>query len=285
MKFTKMQGCGNDYIYVNCFEETVSEPSKLAVKLSDRHYGIGSDGLILIEPSENADAYMRMFNKDGSEGRMCGNGIRCVARYIYDHGIVPEDRESVLIETPSGLRDIRLNKKEGIFRSATVDMGIVNLVIRSADPIIYDGIKLQYTDINTGNPHAVFFIDDNPGLMKKEYAFAERGSTLDSLDLESIGSYIGNSECFPEGVNSEFVEIISRNEIKMRVWERGSGETLACGTGACASAVAGFLNGKLDSEVTVHLKGGDLIIRYDDITGNCYMTGDAEEVFTGSIDQ
>ncbi len=272
MKFTKMQGCGNDYIYVNCFEETVPDPAGLAVRLSDRHYGIGGDGLILIEPSDKADAYMHMFNADGSEGMMCGNGIRCVAKYIYDNGIIPSERTHVLINTRAGLREIRLDIRDGKVFRATVDMGIAETA-ESPEEIIIEGRRLRFTEVSTGNPHAVFFLEDNPSLPE-----------LDSLPLEKIGPAIEDSGRFPGGVNAEFIEIISPDEIRFRVWERGSGETYACGTGATAAAAAGCFDGKLADRVLVHLKGGDLEIECGRDTGRCFMTGPAFTVFTGETD-
>ena len=280
MKFTKMQGCGNDYIYVNCFTEKVSDPSELAIRLSDRHFGIGSDGLILIEPSETADAYMHMFNKDGSEGKMCGNGIRCTAKYIYDHGIIPPDREKTVIETDSGNKDIVLHKKDGKVISATVDMGIAVCGKETGEVIHAAGKDLRFIRTDVGNPHAVFFIEDNPCVCNGDPAGY---GSVDRISLENLGPEIENHETFPDRVNAEFTEVLSRREIRVRVWERGSGETMACGTGAVAAAAAGYVSGKLDPEVTVHLKGGKLEIVYDKISGHWYMTGMAEEVFEGSI--
>ena len=286
MKFTKMQGCGNDYIYVNCFEENVQDPSDLAVKLSDRRYGIGSDGLILIEPSDRADAFMHMFNRDGSEGKMCGNGIRCVAKYIYDNGIVPPERKAVLIDTKAGLREVRLDIKDGKAAAAVVDMGIAEV---SAVPehIAACGMKLRFTAVSTGNPHAVFFLEDNPSLSRSAVGESFGGDDafmlLDRVPLEIIGPEIESSARFPDGVNAEFVEMISPEEIGFRVWERGSGETYACGTGATAAVAAGCYAGKLADKVLVHLRGGDLEIECDRETGRCFMTGPAVTVFTGEL--
>lgn len=277
MDFTKMQGCGNDYIYVDCFREHVEDPADLAVRVSDRHYGIGGDGLILIEPSDRADAYMHMFNLDGSEGNMCGNGIRCVAKYIYDHHIIPADRRQAVIDTKSGLRTVDLEVSDRLVSSVTVDMGEARLTSECPEKIVIDGMTYGFIGIDIGNPHAVIFIEDDAEL--SEYIGA-----LDKLPLEHIGPDFEHNERFPEGVNTEFIDVISRKEIRMRVWERGSGETLACGTGAAASAAAGCLAGKLDEEVLVHLSGGDLRIEYDRTTGRCLMTGPAVEVFTGSIE-
>ena len=280
MKFTKMHGCGNDYIYVNCFTETVSDPPDLAIKLSDRHFGIGGDGLILIEPSETADAYMHMFNRDGSVGKMCGNGIRCTAKYIYDHGIIPPDREKAVIDTGSGEKEIILHKKDGKVVSATVDMGTVVCDAETSETIVAAGMELSFIRADAGNPHAVFFIEDNPCVCSNRQ---DSEGSVDMIPLSVIGPEIEYNDTFPDRVNAEFAEIISRGEIRIRVWERGSGETLACGTGAVASAAAGFYSGKLDPEVTVHLRGGDLEIACDASSGHWFMTGMAEEVFEGTI--
>ena len=280
MKFTKMQGCGNDYIYVDCFAEIVSDPARMAVMLSDRHFGIGSDGLILIEPSDKADAYMHMFNKDGSEGSMCGNGIRCTAKYIYDHGIIPPDRDKAVIETASGIREIILHKERGVVTKATVDMGTAVCGPETGETMTISGMTLRFIRADVGNPHAVFFTEDNPCLGRYSPGSCV---TADIIPLEEIGPEIEHNEAFPDRVNAEFVEILGRGEIRMRVWERGSGETMACGTGATASVAAGCIAGKLDENVMVHLNGGDLLISYDRGTGRCFMTGSAEEVFEGII--
>ncbi|WP_029199945.1 diaminopimelate epimerase [Oribacterium sp. NK2B42] len=276
MKFTKMQGCGNDYVYVNCFSEKVTDPSSLAVKIADRHYGVGGDGLILIEPSDKADAYMHMFNLDGSEGNMCGNGIRCVAKYIYDHGIIPSDRDEAVIDTKSGLKKIKLYTDNGKMTHATVDMGIAKLTSELPEDITVHGMHLRFIGINVGNPHAIYFLSDNPEL---------NVSKVSDLDFLLYGHDFETHGRFPEKVNSEFIRIISPTEIDFRVWERGSGETLACGTGATASVAAGCMAKKLqpDTEVTVHLIGGDLKIKYESATGHCFMTGPAVEVFSGDF--
>ena len=287
MRFTKMQGCGNDYIYVDCFEEKIDDPAALAVRLSDRHYGIGSDGLILIEPSEKADAYMHMFNNDGSEGRMCGNGIRCVTKYIYDHALIHPERRHAVIDTLSGLKEVRFDVREKKITSVTVDMGIPHLSGPHAEIVTICGKAVRFTGVDTGNPHAAVFLEDNTVPLKlfakSETTSADLRSYLADLDIEEPGRAMEQSERFPDGVNTEFICIVSRKEICMRVWERGSGETFACGTGATASVYAGIMTGRLENEVLVHLKGGDLVIRYDEQTGKCYMTGPAEEVFTGDI--
>ena len=275
LTFTKMQGIGNDYVYFNCFEQEISSPESLSVLLSDRHFGIGSDGIILICPSTKADAKMRMFNLDGSEGKMCGNGIRCVGKYLYDHHIV--DKTDLTIETLAGIRQLHLYVHHGEVASVTVNMGKAELrpdlipVRLKEEEIIQQKVMIgekEYpiTCVSMGNPHAVVFWDH-----------------LDSLPLEEIGPQFESSDLFPESVNTEFVSIIDRTTIKMRVWERGSGETDACGTGACAAAVASVLAGfcKKDADITVKLKGGDLMIRYTDEA--VYMTGKAETVFEGTI--
>ena len=275
MKFTKMHGCGNDYVYVNCFEETVENPSDVARFVSDRHYGIGSDGLILICPSEIADFRMAMYNLDGSEGKMCGNGVRCIAKYVYDHHLT--DKTRISLETLGGIKYLDLNIKDGKVETVKVDMGEpilkpeeipVNISKESVinEPVDVEGLTWNMTCISMGNPHAVVFVDDTK-----------------SLDLEKIGPSFEKHAIFPEQVNTEFVHVIDRNTVDMRVWERGSGETFACGTGACATAMACILNGKTDDEVLVHLVGGDLLIQYDRETNHIFMTGPATEVFSGEI--
>ena len=275
MKFTKMHGCGNDYVYVNCFEETVENPADVARFVSDRHYGIGSDGLILICPSEIADFRMAMYNLDGSEGKMCGNGVRCIAKYVYDHHLT--DKTQISLETLGGIKYLDLNIKDGKVETVKVDMGepILNpedipvniskdVVID--EPVEVDGRIWNMTCISMGNPHAVVFVDDTK-----------------SLDLEKMGPSFEKHAIFPEQVNTEFVHVIDRHTVDMRVWERGSGETFACGTGACATAFACILNGKTEDTVLVHLVGGDLLIEYDRETNHIFMTGPATEVFSGEI--
>lgn len=275
MKFTKMHGCGNDYVYINCFEETVENPTELAVKLSDRHFGIGSDGLILICPSETADFQMKMYNADGSMGEMCGNGIRCVAKYVYDHGMT--EKTQITIETGAGVKTLDLTVEDGKVSMVRVDMGepileaekipVVSEKERVIDePIIVQGREWKMTCVSMGNPHAVVFITDT-----KNFAIKE------------IGPCFENHKCFPKRINTEFVQFISRNEINMRVWERGAGETWACGTGTCASVMACILNGYTDHKVLVHLLGGDLEIEYDETTNHIFMTGPATTVFEGEI--
>ena len=268
MDFTKMQGIGNDYVYVDCFKEQVKEPGAVARFISDRRFGIGSDGLILICPSRIADCRMEMYNTDGSQGKMCGNGIRCVGKYVYDHGLVPSDRRSLTVETLAGVKELRLEVEEGKAVRLTVDMGKPSLTSEISESVTIEGKEWNFTGIDVGNPHAVYFVEDT-----------------DSLDLEKMGPHFEYHERFmPDRVNSEFVRVIDRNHIQMRVWERGSGETWACGTGAAASAMASILSGYTEDEVTVSLRGGDLKIRLDRESGHLFMTGPAAEVFHGSID-
>ena len=276
MKFTKMHGIGNDYVYVNCFKETVEHPSEMAIKVSDRHFGIGSDGLILIKPSEVADGKMEMYTADGSQGAMCGNGIRCVAKYMYDYGIT--DKTSISVETKSGIKYLDLTIKDGKVDTVKVNMGTpilkaVDIPVRSEkeqvidEPVMVDGKEWKITCVSMGNPHAITYIDD-----------------VKNLEIEKIGPKFENHEIFPDRVNTEFVRVIDRNTVEMRVWERGSGETLACGTGACAVAVSSILNGLTEEEVTVKLLGGDLKIFWDRTENKVYMTGSATTVFDGEID-
>lgn len=265
MKFTKMQGIGNDYVYVNCFEEEVENPGQVAKLVSDRHFGIGSDGLILICPSDKADCRMRMFNADGSEGKMCGNGIRCVGKYAYDHKIV--DKPVITVETLSDIRTLEMTVKDGKVEFVKVDMGEPEIISAVPEPITVDGKQYEFVGISVGNPHAVYITDD-----------------VDSLDLEKIGPHFETHERFPERTNTEFIRIIDREHIQMRVWERGSGETWACGTGATASAAAMILLGHTGRKVEVALKGGNLLIEWDEKTNHLFMTGPAAEVFHGEID-
>ncbi len=273
MKFTKMQGCGNDYIYIDCFAEAIpEEPSSLARRISDRHYGVGSDGLILIEPSSRADAFMHMFNADGSESAMCGNGIRCVAKYLYDHGLVPRGRRAVRVDTCSGVREITFRTGNGRATELTVDIGRPALTGVLPEDILILGMPLRFIGVDVGNPHAVYFLEDNAALGAKGVA---------ELELTRLGGAFETCGRFPEGVNSEFVDIVSPREINFRVWERGSGETLACGTGTVAAVYAGICVGKLEHEVLVHLPGGDLGVRYEPASGHCFLSGGAAEVFSG----
>lgn len=272
MRFTKMQGIGNDYVYVNCFEETVADPAAVARFVSDRHFGIGSDGLILIGPSETADCRMDMYNMDGSRGVMCGNGVRCVGKYAFDHGLVPQDRRSLTVETLAGIKTIEFTAEEEngrlVARRLTVDMGEARLTSELPEPINVDGRDYSFVGISVGNPHAVYFMD-----------------SIDDLRLDRIGpSFEMHPRFQPDRVNTEFIQLVDRNHIRMRVWERGSGETWACGTGATASAAAAILLGYTEDEVEVELRGGKLRIRLDRESGHLFMTGSAVEVFRGDID-
>lgn len=279
LPFTKMQGTGNDYIYINGFEEQVSDPGQLARRMADRHFGVGGDGLVLILPSATADVRMRMFNADGSEAEMCGNASRCVAKYVYDHGIVR--KEVLTLETGTGNKLIRLECHNGVAVGATVDMGEpllfpqeipVNLLPTSEGqnrycvnaPLEIDGVIWHVTAVSMGNPHIVTIVDDP-----------------EALDLPVIGPLFENNAVFPKRINTEFVRVISRSRIAMRVWERGAGETLACGTGACAAVVACVLNGLTERKVDVELRGGSLHIDWDEASNHIYMTGPAVTVFTG----
>ena len=277
IKFTKMHGCGNDYVYINCFEQEISSPGKLSMTLSDRRYSIGGDGIILICKSEIADAKMRIFNKDGSEGKMCGNGIRCVAKYLFDNGIVKE-KSGIKIETLSGVKIIDIidnSAKEDLIK---VDMGKASLnpndlpAIFGKDKIINEKITLgdetfNITCVSMGNPHCIIFCDE-----------------VYSAKVKEIGSKLSSHKMFPEGVNVEFVSVVDKNNITMRVWERGSGETLACGSGSCASVVAAVENGfcNKNEDVTVHLRGGKLVVNYTD--EKVYLIGSAVKAFEGTIE-
>jgi len=275
MKFTKMHGIGNDYVYINCFKEMVENPSEFSIRISDRHFGIGSDGLILIKPSEVADCCMDMYNADGSRSEMCGNGIRCVAKYVYDHKIV--EKEEITVETPGGIKTIHLTIKDKKAVMATVNMGEPELKPEKipvnfsgerviSEPLFVNGKEYSITCVSMGNPHAVVYVKNT-----------------DSLDLEKIGPEFENHKKFPNRINTEFIQIIDRSHLKMRVWERGSGETLACGTGACASAVATMLNGKADRKVDMKLRGGHLTIEWSTEDNCVYMTGPAKEVYNGEL--
>lgn len=276
MKFTKMHGCGNDYIYVNMFQETIEEPGEVAKVLSDRHFGIGSDGLILIKPSKVADFAMGMYNSDGSEGAMCGNGVRCVAKYVYDYGLT--DKTSISLETKAGIKYLKMDVQDGKVATVRVDMGAPildaeRIPVVSGDkqvvdqPITVGEEEYRFTAVSMGNPHAVVFIDDTA-----------------SFDIEKIGPKFEHHEYFPDRVNTEFVQVLDRSHINMRVWERGAGETYACGTGTCAAVVACVLNGLTDDKVIVHLLGGDLYIHYDCDRNTVWMTGPAATVFDGEIE-
>lgn len=287
MDFTKMHGLGNDYVYVNCFSETVENPAELAVRVSDRHFGVGSDGLILICPSDIADAKMRMFNADGSEAQMCGNGLRCVAKFVYDHNLARTHTEfsipglgtfptSLRIETRRGILTVGLeldendkvsrvcvNMGQPILESKLIPVAVDSETVMNL-PLSIEGQELTMTCVSMGNPHAVFFCED-----------------LDSIDLMHIGPMIENHELFPERINVHFVKPVSPDEFIMQTWERGSGITLACGTGACACAVAGVLGARCQRQVTAHLPGGDLQLYWCEQDNCVYMTGPATEVFSG----
>lgn len=273
IRFTKMHGCGNDYVYVSTFDQQIDDLSAFAKRWSDRHFGIGGDGVIFICPSDCADAKMRMFNEDGSEGKMCGNGIRCVAKFVYDSGIAK--KETLNIETLSGVKAIDLSLDHGEVVGASVNMG--NASLAPADiPVLFEGDRVvnqellvgdrryDITCVGMGNPHCIVFVE-----------------RIETLDLSLIGPLFENHTVFPEQVNTEFVRVVDSTHLQMRVWERGSGETLACGTGACASVVAAVENGfcKKNEPITVHLLGGDLVVTYRD---DCViMNGPAKTVFHG----
>ncbi|HHV28754.1 diaminopimelate epimerase [Acetivibrio mesophilus] len=275
MKFTKMHGLGNDYIYVNCFEERVENPSEVAKRVSDRHFGIGSDGLVLIMPSDKADFRMRMFNSDGSEAEMCGNAIRCVGKYVFDNGMT--EKNVITIETLAGIKVLQLIMQDGKMELVKVDMGepilnpenipvLSDKEIFKVEPVSVDGREYKVTCVSMGNPHAVTYVEN-----------------VDVFPLEQIGPKMENHSLFPRKINAEFVEVIDRTTLKMRVWERGAGETLACGTGACAVLVASVLNGVSERKSTVRLLGGDLIVEWNEEDNHVYMTGPAIKVFEGEI--
>ena len=284
MKFTKMHGCGNDYIYIYTGSEPVNDADKaeLSIRLSDRHKGIGSDGIIFINPTDRADFEMEIYNADGSRAQMCGNGIRCVGKYVYDHGLT--DKRNIDILTGAGIKrlELKVDIKTDRAVSATVNMGApildsskIPAVIEGIGrddrvvsvPVDINGIQYHITCVSMGNPHCVIFMDED----------------VKSLKLEEIGPLFERHVIFPERINTEFVNVVDRHHLIMRVWERGSGETMACGTGACASAVAAVLNGLTENEVDIKLSGGDLHIACDDNCGDVYMTGPAETVFEGEV--
>ncbi len=281
MKFTKMHGCGNDYVYVDCTEHMLANPSAAAIAVSDRHFGVGGDGLILICPSDKADFRMAMYNADGSEGSMCGNGIRCVAKFVYDKGLT--DKTTLNIETKAGIKTLELTVENGKVSLVKVNMGMPDFRAEAVPvvglgrevPGLGEGVVGQtvtvagkpwtMTCLSMGNPHAVVWVDD-----------------VASLPLEQIGPAFEHAPYFPDRVNTEFVQVLNDHEINMRVWERGSGETLACGTGACPSVAACYLNGRTGTQVMVHLRGGDLAVELGE-DGCIYMTGPATTVFEGEI--
>ena len=279
LTFSKMHGIGNDYIYINCFQETVTDPEKLSIFMSNVRFGVGSDGLVLILPSEVADFRMRIFNADGSEAMMCGNATRCVGKYVYEHGMT--DKTEVSLETNSGIKYLTLYVNEATNKVDAVKVDMGKAILKPAEipvaddgdrfiakPVVVDGVSYDMTCVSMGNPHAIVYMDD-----------------IDHLDIEKIGPAFENHVAFPDRVNTEFVEVIDEHTVKMRVWERGAGETLACGTGACAVAVASILNGYVakDQPVTIKLLGGDLEIFWDQQKNTVFMTGPAEVVFDGEI--
>ena len=285
MKFTKLHGCGNDYVYVDCTKEVIPNISETAIRVSDRHFGIGSDGLILIKASDVADFEMDMYNADGSRGKMCGNGIRCVAKYVYDHGLT--DKTTITVNTLSGIKTLKLTVEDGKVSKVRVDMGEPELIPAQvpvkasvlgladdrreaivAEPLEIKGRSYDITCVSMGNPHCITFI----------------GEDVRDFPLEEVGPVFEKHELFPERVNTEFINVIDKDHLRMRVWERGSGETLACGTGACAVAVASYLNGFTGRSVDIELLGGHLEVVYDEKTNHVFMTGPATEVFSGEID-
>ncbi|MGN0316513.1 MAG: diaminopimelate epimerase [Lachnospira sp.] len=289
MVFTKMHGAGNDYVYVDCTKEEPDNPEQIAVKVSDRHFGIGSDGLILIKKSDRADFFMDMYNADGSRGKMCGNGIRCVGKYVYDNGLT--DETEIAIDTLSGVKHLKLHLgDDGKVATVTVNMGspvvkaqdvpvditqFVGADVTPEDAVISERLSVNdklfdVTCVSMGNPHAIVYLDKEDDIRK--------------LEIEKIGPSFENHPAFPERINTEFIQVVDRNNLNMRVWERGSGETLACGTGACASLVASVLNGYCDESATLHLIGGDLKITWDRDTNTVLLEGPATTVFTGEID-
>lgn len=300
MKFTKMHGAGNDYVYVDCTKNDLNNPSEIAIKVSDRHFGIGSDGLILIKPSDKADFFMDMYNADGSRGKMCGNGIRCVGKFVYDNKLT--DKTTVTIDTLSGVKMLKLNiGKDGKVESARVNMGAPVLQPSQVpvditglesyknmskeqmqkekenvtEPVVSEHIKVndkeyEVTCVSMGNPHAIVYLDNDIDIKK--------------FEIEKIGPAFENHKAFPDRINTEFIQVLDKDNLNMRVWERGSGETLACGTGACASLVATVLNGKCNDTATLHLLGGDLKITWDKKDNTVYLEGPAKTVFTGEIE-
>lgn len=275
MKFTKMQGCGNDYVYINGFTEKIGDKPAFVRAVSDRHFGVGGDGAIFINPSEEADFEMEMYNADGTRAEMCGNGIRCVAKYVYDKGLT--DREQISIASFGNVKYVDLYVEDGLVRSVKVNMGapvldaekvpVKSAMERSVDePITVNGKEYRMTCVSMGNPHAVVFMEN-----------------IAELDIASIGPLFENHEVFPNRTNTEFVEVVDRTHVNMRVWERGTGETLACGTGCCATVAACVLNGLTEDEVTVRVLGGEIDIRWDRNKNLIYMTGPAETVFEGEF--
>lgn len=276
MKFTKMHGIGNDYVYVDCTKKELENPGEISRFVSDRHFGIGSDGLILIKSSDTADFRMDMYNSDGSQGEMCGNGIRCVAKYVYDYGLT--DKDEISIETLAGIKYLKLTIQDGKVSKVRVNMGEPVLapeqipVAAGTEPVVREPIEVcgrewKMTCVSMGNPHAVVFID----------------TPVREFPLSEVGPHFENHERFPRRTNTEFVRVLDRRTLEMRVWERGAGETLACGTGACATVVAAVLNGLCERQTTVRLLGGDLEIEWNEADNCVYMTGTATTVFDGEI--
>lgn len=275
LRFTKMHGIGNDYVYVDCFDQQVPNPAELAKVISDRHFGVGGDGLILVLPSTSGDVRMQMFNADGSESQMCGNGVRCVAKYAYDHGRASVN--PIRVETLAGLRTIQLNLgADGKVQTATVDMGEpildpAKIPVKVSDkqvvdkPLNVDGTSLKMTCVSMGNPHAVIYVDD-----------------IEAVDLPKIGPKIENHPLFPQRVNAHFVQVHDSSRVTMVTWERGSGITLACGTGASAVCVAGVLSGRSGRQIQAQLPGGKLTLEWRQADNRVYMTGPATEVFSGT---
>lgn len=276
MRFTKMHGIGNDYVFVDCFLESILRPEKTAHMISDRHFGIGSDGLILIKPSVKADFEMVMYNADGSRGEMCGNGIRCMAKYVYEKGLT--DKTCITIETLAGIRTLWMNVEKGTVTAVKVDMGspiwepeLIPVLFQEKmmirQPVRIENRPFFVTCVSMGNPHCVVFMEES----------------VESMKIENIGRLLECHEMFPKRTNVEFVNILSKRELRMRVWERGSGETLACGTGACAVAAAAIVNGYADTQVRIHLSGGELEIFWDRKEDRIYMTGSAVQVYEGDF--
>ncbi|MBE5800437.1 MAG: diaminopimelate epimerase [Clostridiales bacterium] len=277
MRFTKMHGLGNDYIYVNAFKEHIEDPHALAAKISDRHFGVGSDGLVLICPSEIADFRMDMYNADGSQGEMCGNASRCVAKYVYDHGMT--DKDVVTLETLAGIKTLHMQIEDGVVESVRVDMGAPKTACEDVPCLLGSGVvrkariqaldrEFEITPVNTGNPHGVIFLDE----------------PVEEFDITKYGPVLEKHPAFPKKANIEFVNVLSRDRLRMRVWERGSGVTLACGTGSCAVLVAANLCGLCDRRATIVLDGGELVDQWDEATGHVMMTGPATHVFDGEYD-
>ena len=277
INFTKMQGCGNDYVYINGFTEIIPQQQKpdFVRKMSDRHFGIGGDGVIFVNPSQTADFEMEMYNADGTRAEMCGNGIRCVGKFVYDKGLT--DKKDIRVESFGKVKYLQLLTEGGTVKNVRVNMGepilkaeevpvVCDKEQAGSEPVVVEGKTYEMTCVSMGNPHAIIFMDN-----------------VRELDIEAIGPYFENHPVFPKRTNTEFVEVLDKNTVNMRVWERGSDETLACGTGACATTVACILNNKTEDEVTVHLLGGDLKIRWDRKENLVYMTGPATVVFDGEI--